>query len=244
MIRTEFSGLGHYGVCTILPHQDFDRLVRLVGRMLAEIRRGEWENADVGPSSIGTTGIERCFRLLPTPNDTEICLGWVPNKLEWALHSLGLLMEAASYEARDKKQFPAHNPELTLEVCPTRSTNGWLVRANLSDQVWEVIEGPVFPALLPRINSFIQKWQEDQTGQQSFSEYTTLFGGRDGPTLQIYQPVSNGLWIVGCRTRDQVCSGWQFTDHNTDTARQAFAHIISLCAVLHYCREESVEKKR
>jgi hypothetical protein len=124
-------------------------------------------------------------------------------------------------------------PMLELEACSL--TNGWYVKANFDDPIWDVIESPQFPKLLPQINRDIQLWWQDQSNTEMPAQLCTVFRGIDGPTLQVYHPGSSGLWIVGARKKTH--GSFQISDHNTDSSSDAFAHVYALCVILKYCRE-------
>jgi hypothetical protein len=143
------------------------------------------------------------------------------------------LLRLASFTYPDEVE----DAGINLEVDSGRATNGWYVGANFGAGVWDIIESPKFTPLLPKINADIRKWWEDQSGRKEWAQYTTVFDGKDGLTLQVYQPGSKGLWIAGSRNSCNSCGLYQLVDHNTDSWRDAIAHVLSLSIVLKYCRE-------
>ncbi len=228
----ELSGLGHYGVCTIVP-PDLLRALRDMIENSAHAAKFKSSISETGPF-----GVDEALR----PNfygDKEEALKviWIPGKLEGAMLSHEILRQCASL-LEPQSPLPVDDKTLTLEVAVGRSgSDGWYVHARFSAPVWDVIEGPFFPEILPHINREIRDWWEDYNGWRGKRECTTLFKGRDGPTLQIYQSSGNGLWIAGSRKDRELGQEFQFYDHNTDYHAQAFAHIIGLCFVLKHCRQ-------
>ncbi len=245
-IRTEFSGVGNYGICFIMQRAYFDRLLKVVKE--SNLKK-EWENIDLdGPGSL--LGIGGALVLLDRYGEekSEVKIGMVPRAIEDAVESASILFGADSHcEAVDetKSGKPSEQPlvpEASLAVRFARATNGWCVRADFTAAVWNVIESLSMNDLLPAINADQRKWWEDQSGLATPAQYTTVFTGRRGRTIQVYQPKGNGLLIAGSRQTDGLSES-QITDRHTDTAYLAFGHIISLCTILKHCRLFLGEKK-
>ncbi|MBP9855936.1 MAG: hypothetical protein KBC48_01335 [Candidatus Pacebacteria bacterium] len=222
-ITTEFSGIGNYGVCTIIPRDILENSMD----MLQKSSRGEnWENFDL--NHYRPLGIKNCFRIISEQDEFKVKLSWLSHHLADALRSHGLLMLCAA-ELMTKDRSGAG-----LEIHSAQISNGWCLQANLGDQIWDVMESPKISEILPQINSEIRTWWEDQEGVARHGQYAIIFSGKDGLTLQINQPTGNGVWVAGSRKSDNTN---QITDHNTDTSFQCFAHVLSLCVVLKHCRK-------
>jgi len=223
LIRTELSGVGHYGVCTVVFRDDLEKLLALLSS--SPVSEG-WENFELDPWK--PMGFNGSFQILTKDQaEPEIKLAWYPGRLSDALVSHGLLMRGmASFTEKGK------SPR-ALEVFSAKTSSDWHLQADFGDDIWDVIESSDFAKILPKINAEIRSWWEDQSGVPELGQYTIVFGGRNGPTLQVYQPRGSGLWICGSRHGG---SSHQLTDHNTDSSRDCFAHVLSLCMILKHCR--------
>lgn len=234
LVRTELAGYGHYVVCTIIPRVILEKVVEL---LLVSSLAKDWENKEFDHSApTGCTGFGNSLYIeTKDESDPEVKLIWYPHRLAKALDSAWLLQKIAYVLKYDNPSWKSLNPGLmSLEVSAGESSGpGWFARANFSEAVWDVIESPSFPGLIPAINRDIQNWWEDQRGCRVRGQYLTFFQGRDGPTIHVYQPDGNGLWIEGSR---QTNTDYQLCDHNTDCFRHAFIHVLSLCIVLDHCR--------
>ncbi|MEX0910327.1 MAG: hypothetical protein WDZ73_01060 [Candidatus Paceibacterota bacterium] len=210
-----------------MPKADLPAMVEFLQK------RKDWENPEFEPyKPIGFDGSLTTLDLEDGQSE-EICWGWNPRRIENSMESHTLLSQMHKMLNRKVK-----NPGgMWLEgVACAMSSRGWAVGANFSPAVWNIIESQAFQEWLPTINENIQKWWEDQTWSRQRAQYTTVFDGRDGPTLQVYQPAGNGLWICGCRN-DSYSQQYQITDHNTDTPLLALGHVVSLCTILKFCRQ-------
>lgn len=233
IIRTELSGLGHYGVCSIIPRSAVPGLISTIQNFHEDVRQGTWENPDFDTNPWRPTGLDGSFHVLQNESENEIRLCWRPNKLRGCLHSLQLL-HLTNPEVSSAADKPTLQDQI-LEIAVDSLDPEWGISANFGDPIWGVIEQETFEqSILPAINVEIRSWWEDLANSPQQGEYGTVFNGKDGLTLQIYQPCGDGLWISG--SRGDRCSKYQLNDHNTDTALQAFAHVLSLCFVLKHCR--------
>lgn len=232
--RVELSGLGHYCVCTIVSAKDLEKASKfLQTSIVVEQEKNKRWHLDLG--RYHPFGLEGSMCFLDKDLDVEeIKIGWYPGRLRDAMITHYYLSRAISFDS-DVSDSPALSGDF-LEVMASQSSQGWCVGANFGNDIWDVIENPIFSDLLPQINADIRNWWQDDSGSEMLGQYTTVFNGREGLTLQVYQPTGNGLWIVGSRKIDG-CYGYQFMDHNTDTSHQAFAHILSLCIILKHCRD-------
>lgn len=241
-IRVEFSGYGHYGICTILDRQDLISIIDEIRGL--EQYQDAWANLDYPDYLNRPMGFDSA--LWPIHADS-LCLGpdvrlaWRPGKIGAAIRSYQLLYQIA--RSRGMQASQADMGERNLYLIAGPATDNWFVQASFGHQIWDVIERPDFSDLLPVINADIRCWCEDQSGTLELGRYTTVFAGRDGLTLQVHQPDGNGLWIVGSR-RHSNSSGYQLTDHNTDCASHAMAHIVSLCTILKHCRRRLLDLSR
>lgn len=234
--RVELSGLGHYGVCTIISNPDFKKAIELLKKYQEKLQKlGKEEDWQLDINSYSRFGLDRCMNFLENDLEApEIKIGWNPKKIYQAIETHCHLARKASFGSSFEETRNLSGD--FLEVMASHCENGWFVAANFGTDIWDVIENPAFRKLLPQINSNIQKWWQDMYGSKMDGQYSTVFNGRCGLVLQVYQPLGNGLWIAGDRQFDG-CSDYQFTSHNTDTSQQAFSHILSLCIILKYCRE-------
>lgn len=223
-IYTELSGFGHYGVWSIVPYPILEEFLKSADRF------PDWESPDFLSRGIGRTGIDYSLIHYRYNDKPGIRLGWLPHKLGDAMRSLALL---ARFIPPSPLSESFSEPMLELEACSF--TNGWYVKANFDDPIWDVIESPQFAELLPRINRDIKLWWQDHSNTDMYGQLCTVFTGVDGPTLQVYHPGSSGLWIVG--TRKKSHGSFQISDHNTDSSSDAFSHVYALCIILKYCRE-------
>ncbi len=226
----ELSGVGPHGVCTVVSEEALADLIENIGKRIPRTMPGNWTNPELERSN--PMGISESLSILDPTETGSLKLCWDPLKLAEAMISHNLLMwsQAVLEEQKNRPLF-----QLGLELEVGRST-GWYVHANFGSEVWERIKTSDFVASLPRINREIRTWWEDQTGRTQWGQYTTLFEGVDGLTLQVLQPSGGGgLWIAGAQEKSS--SGYELHDHNTDTFSQAFAHIYSLCTILKYCRK-------
>lgn len=232
MIKVEFSGHGHYGICTIVNKKELPAIADVLTKQKT---KETWHNPGFESEyctnySIGFNQSLRSFDL-PNDDSEEIRFGWNPRSIETSMETHGHLTRTQELISGFKKE----NPDgMWLESFVGVANSGWLVGANFSSEVWDVIESSVFREQLPAINEDIQKWWEDQSWTRQRSQYTTVFNGRDGPTVQVYQPAGNGLWIAGSRNSSDP---YQITDHNTDTGFLALGHIVSLCTILKHCKQ-------
>lgn len=241
-IRVEFSGYGHYGICTILDRQDLISIIDEIRGL--EQYQDSWANLDYPDYLNRPTGFDSALWPIPADHhslEANVRLGWRPGKLGAAIRSHQLIWHMASSRGMQASQPELGESNLYLIAGPT--ANGWFVQASFGNPIWDVIERSDFIGLLPQINADIRSWCEDQSGTREDGQYTTVFTGRDGPTLQVYQPDGDGLWIVGSRQHSNS-SGYQLTDHNTDCATHATAHIVSLCTILKYCRRRLLDLSR
>jgi hypothetical protein len=219
LIRTEMSGVGHYGICTIVPRDGLEKLLVLFsGLPISE----SWENLDFDPWK--PMGFGGSLRVLDKdPLEPEIKLAWSPGILSNAMVSHSLLMRGKETFGEEVKNSGA------LEVYLAKTSSGWCLQADFGDDIWDVIECPEFTEVLPKINAEIRFWWEDQSGMPRPGQYATVFDGQCGPTLQVYQPRGDGLWVAGSRNRRTGgCSQRQLTDHNTDSSRDCLL-TCSLC---------------
>lgn len=227
--RVEFSGCGHYGVCTIIARDDLPKFSEM---LLKTPLAKDWYNPelDIWPP----VGFDNALSILnKNIEDPEVKLAWNPRKMTESMRSHYLLMKIAKYGLpKSDIDLPGAN----LEVSTVETHNGWGVHANLSAAAWDEIEKPEFQEIVPQISRDIRNWWEDQTGHEERAQYLTVRKGKDGVVLMVYQPCGNGLWIDGCRHVPIGVGEHQFHDHNTDTAFQALGHVVSLCTVLKYCR--------
>lgn len=237
-LGTKLSGLGHYCLCSVLS---FDLLYRAMELISRSPDFGRWKNLEVDVWH--PFGLDGAFRYVHEGPEKEAVLGWDPRDPENAMLSHHLLAKCLSVikAGESTGEDNADEKGMSLEVYPGKTSDGWFVQANLSDAVWDVIEGPVFVKIVDKINGDICRWWEDQNGRSESGRYVILFDGKDGPTLQINQPGSGGTWIVGSRLSNNT-SGYQFSDHNTDWYLQALSHIVSLCFVLDHCKKALLDK--
>lgn len=232
-IRTELSGVGNYVVCSIIDRALLENIIQKFRQALKLDRHDpeldKWCNLDLERfRSFGLN--DSLYVETKDDNDPVVRLLWRPDRLADALKSIGWLMKLASFIGTRPNTAVQGDG---LEVYPIRSDNGWTVYANFGGSIWDIIEDQEFQEQLPQINADIRKWWEDHNGEVTLGQYTTVFRGKDGPTLQVYQPSGSGLWICGCRLSNYE---YQFVDHNTDHYVQAFSHVISLCIILKHCR--------
>lgn len=238
--RVELSGLGYYGVCTVISRKDLEHAVELLKKRQERLleqgkdKEEDWGNLDL--NLWHPFGLDRSMRFLTKePDAPEVKLGWNPNSLPQAMETHYFLATKASVGTSFEEKRDLTGDFLDISASPS-SGQGWFVRANFGDVIWDVIENPAFPEMLPQINSDIQKWWQDMYGSEMSAQYATRPLGRNGPVLSIYQPIGSGLWIAGDRQIEGL-SGYQLHDHNTDTGYQAFAHVLSLCIILKHCRD-------
>lgn len=246
IITTELSGRGHYGVCSVLPRSSVPDLMERMGKFRSEIKEkyGSWTKTNFDVDPWGRTGLEgSLFCLDTTGENEEIRLGYVPSKFDLAFTSLELLNLCNDLEKQRDSRKERMPSEAILEVYVGRCSHGWGVKANFGDPVWDVIESDHFATeLLPVVKLRLQQLWEDWTGNDFRHSMSNTFV-RDGVSsrgIQIYHPMGNGLWIEGSRN---TYNSYQLIDHNTDTPRDAFAHIYALCVVLDLCRKHIESSK-
>jgi len=222
IVRTELSGVGHYGVCTIVQRDELGKLFELLS---SSPINDDWQNFELDPWK--PTGFNGSFRILTKDQaEPEVKLAWRPGYTSDALVSHGLLMRGkASFEE------VVENPR-SLEVYPAKTPSDWHLQADFGGDIWKVIESPGFPKILPKINAEIRSWWEDQSGSPESGQYAAVFDGQYGKTLQVDQR-GGGVWIAGSRKSRYA---HHLADHNTDSSRDCFAHVISLCVILKHCR--------
>lgn len=227
LARTEFSGLGHYGVCTIIGSESTEELSKILSRILPE---GAWRNPEF--EEYHSLGYDDSLRQIESKNAGEMVLSWDPRKTS-SIKSAGKITSIIHMLLLRPNEVLARDTGMNMEIHAGQSDDHWFVFANFSPKVWDVIESERFNEILPAINSDIERWWDDQTGRKHTSKYVTVFDGRDGPTLQVYQPDGSGLWVSGSR---KINDGYQIHDHNTDTGFQAMSHVIALCTILKHVR--------
>lgn len=221
-------------------------LMERVDSLRPEIKEkyGAWTKPDFDTDPWGRTGLGESFECLDRDNNSEeIRLGWIPSKIERALVSLELLGLCNVFDPEKKSRKERMPTEAILEVSVGQGTRGWHVNANLGDPVWEVIKSNYFSSeLMPIVRQRLRRLWEDWYGSdhQYGMSNTMVFDGNSGKVLQIYHPVGNGLWIVGSQ---EATNDYQLIDHNTDSYRDAFAHIYGLCVVLDECRKHIESSK-
>lgn len=232
-IRVELSGLGHYGICTIMPRALFQQCAAMIDR--SAFSKDWYYSSDHHNLRSGINGSLRLLN--PYQATEEVRLGWLPNRLADASRSHGqLMMVARAISADEEIDFDNGKTGRDLVVDCGIGASGWYNKANFGDEVWDVIEGPLFPDLLAGdISTAVGLWYEDHRGIEKRRPTGTLFEGRDGLTLQLDQDASHGTWIVGQR-KTHFLADHQFHDHNTDCLEDVLGHIFSLCTVLKYCR--------
>ena len=160
IVRTELSGCGHYGVCTIVPRDVLEKLMESFVHLSSSANTDwdNWSNLDLDPWK--PFGINGSWRFLTKDDqESEVRLAWDPGHLGDALISQNMLMRFASIVSDGKETKAGAN----LEICTGRMSEGWFAQANLGDDIWKVIESSDFPNLLPKINADIRHWWEDQS---------------------------------------------------------------------------------
>ena len=223
IIRTELSGFGHYGICSLVPQPIVEAFRQNVKS------HADWEYPEF---DFCRTGIEHSLVNYQYDDGPYFRLGWAPSNLPSAMKSVRILDRYGEMLPTQQKRELFNYPSLEVTAYP--NSNGWDVKANFGNPIWDLIESGDFPSLLPGINTEILNWWKDQSNTDVGGQLTTVFKGVNGITLQVYQPSGNGLWIVG--SRNDTGGSYQIHDHNTDGWSQAFAHVFSLCVILKHCR--------
>lgn len=237
-ITVELAGWGHYGLCSVVSRASLEQALEKIDRRrqraeekgIQDFSDGDWGDLTAGLAGKYSIGPDNCLKLCNTKDGDKIKLVWRHDTLRQAMLSHDLLhCILLDFNSEDETGNG-------LEVEVGAAQQGWFVRANFGPDIWQVIEDSVFPSLLSeRINPEIRKFFEDNyDGDMGPGQYGTVHQGINGLSLQLYQPVGSGVWIVGSR---QKSFGYQFVDHNTDCSFQALAHIFSLCVVQKHCRE-------
>jgi hypothetical protein len=233
--QTEFSGYGNFGVCTFVHKQAFEKALEWLSSGDARLKIEPWD-PEILYDPWKRSGIGQCARRLQEREKERgdiYCLGWNPLKNAECIRSMAQL----SFILRQVGEEPFPIPEwLGLSMSISSHPNGYAMGADFTDATWDVIESGSFSeTVLSSINRDIRCWFEERVNYPVEGQYGSLFRGLDGPTLQIYQPSSNGVWISG--SRKCGAGSHQLTDHNTDTPDDAMGHVIGLCTVLKHCRE-------
>jgi|GEM_PF-5540334 len=221
-ILTERSVFGHHGVWSLVPFE-----------VLREFQKrasvfAEWESPNFLDDRRMRTGVSHSLINYGYDDGPMVRLGWHPQHLADAMKSISILDRFA---LRKGESFT----EPALEILAHPTPNGWVVKANFGDPVWDVIESERFAHDLSQINKKIKTFWEDATNKDESAQFASMSVGINGPTLQVYHPGSQGLWIAGARNHSGVGS-FQMCDHNTVSAEDAFAHIYALCVILEHCR--------
>ncbi|MFA6081862.1 MAG: hypothetical protein WC773_00390 [Patescibacteria group bacterium] len=174
-------------------------------------------------------------RLRDLESNGLVCLGWRRYELVKCVDSM-VLLSYALWPVLVGQYEMARPNNAGLQVDINEITRGYRVAANFDPVVWDVIEHAGFKGLLPAINTHIRHWFEEFADGREDGQYTTVFNGKDGPTLMFYPPsTSRGVWISG--SREPGIDGHQLYDHNTDGALDVMGHLVALCTVLDHCRK-------
>ncbi len=231
IISTELSGFGHYGIWSIVPYPVLEEFLKISKRF------PEWEYPDFLNRGTTRTGIKASLINYNLDDGPGIRLGWLPFNIAKSMESISLLGRVAqSLSDQEKRRESLSKPILELVAEPMSKNDGWNVKANFGDPIWDIIESADFPFSLSKINKRIQLWWQDLYNDHVSGQYASVFNGVDGLTLQIYQPSGNGLWMVG--SRQHSGGSYQICDHNTDSSTDALAHVYALCVILDHCRQQ------
>lgn len=179
------------------------------------------------------TGLDQSLICLNQPNYGEepgdIQLGWDPGKIESAMQSLNILDVCLPYSERSRRPDSAD-----LVVSISMRERGWNVLANFGEPIWDVIEQPFFVELLPEINVDLRRFWEVQSGRERPGQYTTVFDGLHGKTIQVCLPSTNCPTLSGSRNHT---GEYQMRNEYADSVRDAHTLVFSLGLILNSCRQ-------
>ena len=151
MIKVEFSGFGHYGICTIIPRNELQVIVDDQRNKQNKLDKLGWYNPTFELHQ--PIGFDRALHDLGLGIDDsdEVRFGWTPSRIGDSIESHSYLTRVYERLYPDLKKERLNRPGLWLEVFSNAAPTGWLVRASFSIDVWNIIESPAFQDRLPEL---------------------------------------------------------------------------------------------